>query len=56
MTLTPFMILILAGYALFIGVLGVVSIWSHGGSRRAGVAKTEPANGASARPSPSLPT
>lgn len=29
MTLTPFLILILAGYALFVGVLGWVSIWSN---------------------------
>jgi hypothetical protein len=55
MTLTPFMILILTGYALFIGVLGVVSIWSNGGARRATAAKAKPAEGvSSARPAPTL--
>jgi hypothetical protein len=34
MTLTPFMILILAAFAVFIGVLGGVSIWSKAGERR----------------------
>lgn len=33
MTLTPFLILILAAYALFIGALGWVSIWSKGAKR-----------------------
>jgi hypothetical protein len=28
--MTPFLILVLAGYAAFIGVLGFVSIWSSG--------------------------
>jgi hypothetical protein len=31
MTLTPFMALILASFAVFTGVLGIVSIWSKGG-------------------------
>ena len=35
MTLTPFMILILAAFAVFVGVLGVVSIWSKTGSSKA---------------------
>lgn len=56
MTLTPFMILILAAYALFIGVLSVVSIWSNGGARRATVAKAMLADGASASASPTLST
>jgi hypothetical protein len=34
MTLTPFMILILAAFAVFIGVLGVVSVWTKAGERR----------------------
>jgi hypothetical protein len=46
MTLTPFMILILACYALFIGVLAVVSIWSNGPPRTT-VAKAQPAPEAS---------
>jgi hypothetical protein len=33
MTFTPFMILILLGYAVFIGALGWVSIWSKGGKQ-----------------------
>ena len=41
MTLTPFMILILACYALFIGVLAVVSIWSNGGARQSTKAKAK---------------
>jgi hypothetical protein len=56
MTLTPFMILILTGYALFIGVLGVVSIWSNGGAWRASVAKAKPMDKASALPSPTILT
>ena len=28
--MSPFLILVLAGYAVFIGVLGAVSIWSYG--------------------------
>jgi len=56
MTLTPFMILILAGYALFIGVLAVVSIWSNGAVRPAPVAKAEPTARASARTAPTLST
>ncbi len=31
MVLTPFMVLILAGYALFIGGVGFFSLWSKGG-------------------------
>jgi hypothetical protein len=54
MTLTPFMILILAGFAVFIGVLGAVSIWSNGGARRAAASKAKPAEGPSARTSPTL--
>jgi hypothetical protein len=41
MTLTPFMILILAAFAVFIGVLGGVSIWTMAGDRRS--VRTEPA-------------
>jgi hypothetical protein len=33
MTLTPFLILILAGYALFLGTVGFVSIWERRGKR-----------------------
>jgi hypothetical protein len=55
MTLTPFMILILACYALFIGVVAVVSIWSNGG-RRAPMAKAKPASEASPRVSPTILT
>jgi hypothetical protein len=39
MTLTPFMILILAGFAVFMGVLGAVSVWSKGGGRKAAAAQ-----------------
>jgi hypothetical protein len=56
MTLTPFMILILAGFAVFIGVLGVVSIWSNAGARRSSVVQAKPAEGAPARTSPTLST
>jgi hypothetical protein len=31
MILTPFLLLIIAGYALFMGTLAVVSIWSKRG-------------------------
>lgn len=31
MPITPFLMVVLAGYAVFIGVLGVVSVWSKGG-------------------------
>lgn len=31
MTLTPFLILTLAAFVVFIGVLGVISIWSRSG-------------------------
>jgi len=41
MTLTPFMILILACYALFIGVVGFVSIWSKGGKSKAAAAASD---------------
>ena len=29
--MTPFLMLVLAGFAVFVGVLGTVSIWSNGG-------------------------
>jgi len=29
--MTPFLMLVLAGYAVFIGTLGAVSVWSSGG-------------------------
>jgi hypothetical protein len=41
MTLTPYLILVLAGFGVFVGVLGVVSIWSKGGDRRP--ARVQPA-------------
>jgi len=31
--ITPFLALVLAGYALFMGVLGAVAIWSNGGRK-----------------------
>ena len=31
MTLTPFLAMTLAAFAIFVGTLGVVSIWSKGG-------------------------
>jgi hypothetical protein len=31
MVFTPFLVLIIGGYALFMGVLAVVSVWSNGG-------------------------
>lgn len=50
MTLTPFMILILAAFAVFVGVLGVVSIWSNAGVRRE--ARGRPAVQPAVRPAP----
>jgi hypothetical protein len=56
MTLTPFLILILAGYAVFIGVLGVVSIWSNGGARRSAGAQVKPAQATPAGTSATVST
>jgi hypothetical protein len=47
MTLTPFMILILAAFAVFIGVLGGVSLWTKAGDRRP--ARAQPARSAEPR-------
>ena len=46
MTLTPYMILILAAFAVFIGVLGGVSIWTKAGPQRSARASPAPAPGA----------
>jgi len=42
MTLTPYMVLILAAYAVVIGPLGVVWIWSNAGERRSAKVKSTP--------------
>ena len=54
MTLTPFMILILSAFALFVGTLGWVSVWSRGAPSPAKAAKAKPAERAMAGASPRL--
>jgi hypothetical protein len=54
MTLTPFMILILAAFALFVGTLGWVSIWSNLGPSPAKASKAKPAEAPMVGASPRL--
>lgn len=46
MILTPFLIMVFAGFAAFIGTIGFVSVWSHG----ANDPKTRPSTARPAQP------
>ena len=54
MTLTPFMILILSAFALFVGTLGWVSVWSQSAPAPRKAAKAKPAERPIAGASPGL--